>query len=90
MKTGDWLKETDAVVIECEEDEISPHTIVLVRPFNTKTQEFLVNKGKEMTLQESLKIDKRQIVKGAQRPQRLQGSAGCPDDGVRQPHPTPR
>ncbi|MBU2616967.1 MAG: hypothetical protein KKB79_03245 [Nanoarchaeota archaeon] len=64
MKTEDWLKEADAVVIECEEEDISPHTLVLVRPFNTKTQELLANIGKQMTLQEAFKIEKRQIAKG--------------------------
>lgn len=62
MKTEDWLKEADAIVIECEEDDITPYTLVSVSPFNTKTQEHLINMTKNMTLEEALKINKRQIV----------------------------
>ncbi|MBS3091765.1 hypothetical protein J4217_04955 [Candidatus Pacearchaeota archaeon] len=64
MKTKDWLKEADAIVIECEEEEITPYTLVLVSPFNTKTQEHLVNVRREMLLNEALNIPKRQIAKG--------------------------
>ena len=64
MKTEDWLKEADVIVIECQEDEISEFTLVHVMPFNTKTQELLINHRKEMLLKEALKIKKRQIAKG--------------------------
>ena len=64
MRTEDWLKEADAIIIECEEDNISPHTLVSVSPFNTKTNEHLISEIKSMTLQEALKIDKKQILRG--------------------------
>lgn len=64
MKTKDWLNEADAVVIECQEDDINEHTLVNVTPFNTKTQELLINYREEMLLKEALKINKRQIAKG--------------------------
>ncbi len=64
MKTEDWLKEVDGIVIECEEDDINPHTLVYVAPFYTKTPKNSSNITKSMTLQEALKINKRQIVKG--------------------------
>ena len=62
MKTKDWLKETDAVIIECEEDEINPYTLVSVSPFNTETNEWLKFEKESMTLKEALKINKRQII----------------------------
>ena len=64
MKTEDWLKEADAIVIECQEDSINEFTLVQVMPFNTKTNELLINYKKEMILKEAFKIKKRQIVKG--------------------------
>lgn len=62
MKTKNWLKEADAIIIECEEDDINPHTLVSVSPFNTKTNEWLKFEKENMTLQEALKINKKQIV----------------------------
>ncbi len=64
MKIKEWLKEADAIIIECEEDTISPHTLVSVSPYNTKTKENLINLRKNMTLKEAFKINERQIVKG--------------------------
>ena len=64
MKTEDWLKEADAIIIECEEEYINPHTLVSVSSYNTKTKEHLINVRKSMTLQEAFKINKRQIAKG--------------------------
>lgn len=62
MKTKDWLKEADAIIIECDEDDISPHTLVSVSPYNTKTKEWLKFQKESMTLQEALKLDKKQIA----------------------------
>ena len=35
----DWLKDADGVVIECEEDEITPYTLVSITPFYEKSGE---------------------------------------------------
>ena len=64
MRTEDWLKEADAIVIECQEDSINEYTLVHVMPFNTKTNELLIDRREEMLLKEALKINKRQIAKG--------------------------
>ncbi len=65
METEDWLKDADGVVIECElEEDINPYTLVLVVPLYTQTPENPSNITKSMTLQEALKIDKRQVAKG--------------------------
>ncbi len=64
MKTEDWLRKSDAIVIECQEDSINEHTLVYVMPFNTKTNELLINYKKEMLLKEALKIKKGKSLKG--------------------------
>ena len=64
IKTEDWLKKADAIVIECQEDSITEFTLVHVMPFNTQTQEILIDHREEMLLKEALKIKKRQIAKG--------------------------
>ena len=64
MKTEGWLKQADAIMIECQEDSINEYILVHVMPFNTKTNELLINDRKEMLLKEALDIKKRQIAKG--------------------------
>jgi len=63
-KTKDWLKDADAIIIECYEDEVNEHSLVDVTPFNTKTKEHLINVRREMILKDAEKIKKRQIVHG--------------------------
>ena len=50
--------------IECQEDIINEYTLVNITPFNTKTNELLIDHKEEMLLKEALKINKRQIAKG--------------------------
>jgi hypothetical protein len=64
MKTEDWLKESDTIVIECQEDSVNEYTLVEVMPFDTKTNELLIDHKEIMLLKEALKINKRQIAKG--------------------------
>jgi len=65
MKDEDWLKDADGIVIECEEDEINPHTLVSVTPLYMEGKRHTGDGGqRNMTLQEAFKIQKRQIVKG--------------------------
>jgi len=63
-ESNDWLKEADGIVIECEEEEINPYTLVSVTPFYTKKADSSVDGPRNMTLQEALNIKKRQIAKG--------------------------
>lgn len=64
MKTEDWLKDADGIVIECEEDDINPHTLVSVTPTYMEGTKSSGGGQRIMTLQEALKINKKQIAKG--------------------------
>ena len=63
-KTEDLKKESDAIMIECDEEVIDENSLVSISPFNTKTKEWLVNDKKMILLKEAEKIKKKQIVKG--------------------------
>ena len=63
-RTKNWLKNADAVIIECNEDNINDCSLVSVSPYNTQKSEWLINTKREMLLKEAEKIKKRQIVKG--------------------------
>lgn len=63
-KTEDWLKKSDAIIIECDDDVVNEYSLVSISPYNTKTKEWLINSKKEVILKEAEKIKKRQIVKG--------------------------
>ena len=64
MKIEDWLKDADGIVIECEEDDINPHTLVSVTPSYVEGTTSSGGGQRTMTLQEALKINKKQIAKG--------------------------
>ena len=67
MKTEDWLKGADGIVIECEEDDITPYTLISVTPLYIEGVK--IPKGSEgqktMILKEALKINKRLVVKNS-------------------------
>ena len=76
MKKEDWLKEADGIVIECEEDEINPYTLVSVTPFYEKRMAQGTGGQRTMLLKEALNIDKRQITKGEKLISYLQSRIG--------------
>lgn len=59
-----WLKDADGVVIECEEDEITPYTLVSITRFYEKSGKHLASGQRSVLLKEAFNIEKRQIVKG--------------------------
>ena len=62
--TEDWLKDVDGIVIECEEDNINPYTLVSVTPLYMKGKTGSAKGQRNMTLEEAFKIDKKQIARG--------------------------
>lgn len=63
-KTEDWLKKSDAIIIECDDDVVNEYSLVYISPYNTKTKEWLINLKKEVLMKEALKNKKRLIAKG--------------------------
>jgi len=67
MEKDDWLNGADGIVIECEEDNITPYTLISVTPLYLKGVK--IPKGSEgqrtMMLKEALKINKRLVVKNS-------------------------
>jgi hypothetical protein len=67
MKVDNWLKDTEGIVIECEEDEITPYTSILVTPLYKEGVKS--PKGSDgqrtMILKEIMKIKGRLIVKNS-------------------------
>lgn len=61
---NEWLDEADAIVIECEEANINPHSLASITPFYDKTIPKIKGGQKIMTLKEAFAINKRQIAKG--------------------------
>ncbi len=64
MEIEDWLKNANGIVIECEEDNIDPYTLVSVTRLYIEGKTSSGSGQRSMTLQEALKINKRQIAKG--------------------------
>lgn len=60
----EWLKDADGVVIECEEEDITPHTLVSITPFYEKSGKHQAEGQRTILLKEAFKIERRQIVKG--------------------------
>ena len=60
----EWLKDADGIVIECEEDNISPNTLVSITPMYVRVGKHSASGQRNVTLEEALKIDKKQIAKG--------------------------
>ena len=64
MEIRYWLKEADGIVIECEEENINPYTLVSVTPLVMEGKKSSSGGQRTMTLQEAFKIPKRQVIKG--------------------------
>ena len=67
MEADDWLKGADGIVIECEEDDITLYSLVLVTPLYTEGAKSPRGNGgqRTMTLQEASKIKGRLVVKNS-------------------------
>jgi len=67
MKVDNWLKGAEGIVIECEEEDITPYTLVLVTPLYEKRAKSSKGSGgqRTMMLNEVLKIKGRVVVKNS-------------------------
>jgi len=67
MEKDDWLKGADGIVIECEEDEITPYTLISVTPLYIEGVKIPKGSGgqRTMMLKEALKINKKFVVKNS-------------------------
>lgn len=67
METDNWLKGADGIVMECEEDDITPYTLVLVTPLYTEGTKSPRGSGgqRTMILKEAMKIKGRLVIKNS-------------------------
>jgi hypothetical protein len=67
MKTDNWLDGADGIVIECEEEDITPYTLILVTPLYSKGEKSPKGSGgqRTMVLKEAMEIKGKLIVKNS-------------------------
>jgi len=67
MKTDNWLNGAEGIVIECDENDITPYTLVLVTPLYMEGAKSPKGSGgqRTMTLKEVMEIKGKLIIKNS-------------------------